>query len=117
MILLDHCVPRRYLALLTEWGYQAQISTVYLPADASDAQVIALVQKLDAVLLTFDLDFANLLEYPPKDYAGIVVLRDATEDEALLDQTLKVALNDLYREGLRGVLVIVSAERYRMRTS
>jgi len=117
MILLDHCVPRRYLALLAEWGYQAQINTAYLPADAPDVQVIALAQEQDTVLLTFDLDFANVLQYPPKDYAGILVVRNGAEDETVLDQTLKAAPADLYREGLRGLLVIVSAGRYRVRTS
>ena len=117
MILLDHCVPRRYLALLSEWGYQAQIITAYSPADASGTQVINLAQQHDAVLLTFDLDFANVLQYPPINYAGVIVVRSAAEDEALVDETLKAALDDLYRDNLRQALVIVSAGRYRVRTS
>jgi predicted nuclease of predicted toxin-antitoxin system len=113
MILLDHCVPRRYLRLLREWGYDTALITEHIPADAPDADVLMLASVLDAVLLTVDLDFANILDYPPSDYGGIVVLRYRIEDEAELDTTLKSALEDL---DLRGVLVIVSPGRYRVRS-
>lgn len=116
MILLDHCVPRRYLRLIQGWGYDAELLITHLTADSSDAQVIALAVALDAVLFTVDLDFTNILEYPPADYQGIVVLRYQSDEEASLDATLQSVLTDLYRDGLRGVLVIVSPGRYRIRS-
>lgn len=116
MILLDHCVPRRYLGLLRGWGYQASLISDHIPADSPDTAVIALAGRLDAALLTIDLDFANILDYPPADYGGIVVLRYHIQDEAELDTTLQSALADLYRDDLRGVLVIVSPGRYRVRS-
>jgi hypothetical protein len=67
MILLDHCTPRRYLRLVQAWGYEADITINHIPQDANDTEVIALAQKLDAVLLTIDLDFSNILDYPPED--------------------------------------------------
>lgn len=116
MILLDHCVPRRYLHLLHEWDYDAVLMTDHIPADAPDPDVLALAEELDAVLLTVDMDFANILDYPPTDYGGLVVMRYRIEDEAELDETLKTALADLYRDDLRGVLVIVVPGRYRVRS-
>lgn len=116
MILLDHCVPRRYLRLLREWGYDATLMTEHIPADSPDTDVITLAGELDAVLLTIDLDFANILDYPPSSYSGIVVMRYHIQDEAELDHTLKSAMDDLYRDNLRGVLVIVSPGRYRVRS-
>lgn len=115
MIVLDHCVPRRYLRLLHEWGYDASLMIEHLPSDSSDIDVIGLTTTLDAVLLTVDLDFANILDYPPADYRGIVVMRYQVENETDVDTALKLALTDLYRDGLRGVLVIVSPGRYRVR--
>ena len=73
-LLLDHNIPRKYTRLLQEWGYESSFLDEHTAADADDADVIALAQKLDAVLLTADLDFANILDYPPADYAGIIVL-------------------------------------------
>jgi hypothetical protein len=66
-------------------------------------------------LFTIDLDFANLLDYPPQNYQGIMLLRYQVEQEAELDETLRICLNDLYRDALRRVLVIVSNRRYRVR--
>lgn len=114
-VLLDHGVPRRYLRLLHTWGYEATVSSTQIAAAASDTEVIALAQRLDAVLLTVDLDFANITVYPPADYGGILVLRYKPQDEAGVDRTLQQVLADLYRERLRGALVIVGADRYRIR--
>jgi predicted nuclease of predicted toxin-antitoxin system len=113
--LLDQCVPRKYLGLLHSWGYPATLLHEHLSPDAPDVDVIALAQTLDAILLTVDLDFANIVQYPPGDYAGIVVLRYEASSEALLENTLHEALTDLYRDPLRGVLVIIEPTRYRIR--
>ena len=115
MILLDQCVPRRYLRLLHDWGYAANLITDHIPANSPDPDLLMLAGELDAVLLTIDLDFSNILDYPPATYGGILVMRYQIEDEAEVDETLKTALVDLYREELRGALVIVSPHRYRIR--
>lgn len=114
-ILLDHCVPRRYARLLAAWGYKVELSTEYIAANAPDSEVISLAQQRDAVLLTVDLDFANILNYPPAGFGGIIVMRYRVEDESRLDSTLKIALEDLYRDDMRNTLVIVDATRYRIR--
>lgn len=115
MILLDNCVPRRYLRLLKEWGYDAILMTDQIAANSTDPAVIELAVKLDAILLTVDLDFSNILNYPPQDYQGIIVLRYHIRDEQDIDNTLKIALEDLFRDDLRGCLLVVTAERYRLR--
>jgi predicted nuclease of predicted toxin-antitoxin system len=114
-ILLDHCTPRRYAKLLRQWGYSADLITTYIAADAADPNVLALAQSLDAVLLTVDLDFANILHYPPQSHVGVIVLRYQVQDEAAVDSTLLQALADLYRSGLRQTLLIVEPHRYRIR--
>ena len=114
-ILLDQCVPRRYLRLLHEWGYAASPLADHAAIDSLDERVIAVAQSLDAVLLTIDLDFANILDYPPRDNHGIIVLRYRAMDEGTLDATLRQLLEDRYRNGLRGILAIVDVGRYRVR--
>ncbi len=114
-ILLDVSVPRRYLRLLAGWGYPAELASAHIAKDAPDAEVLALAGKLDAVLLTVDLDFSNILIYPPAQHGGIIVLRYQPDDEAEIDATLKTALDDLYRDDLNHALVIVSPGRYRVR--
>lgn len=112
--LLGACVPRRYLRLLREWGYSAELATAELSPDAPDLAVLALAQQQDAILLTVDLDFADIRAYPPADYQGILVMRYTATDEAQMDTSLQTVLRDLTREELRGVLVIVTPTHYRV---
>ena len=93
-ILVDHNVPRKYVHLLNEWGYNTSPLTDHVAPDSTDPDVIALAQTLDAVLLTADLDFANILLYPPGNYAGIMVMRYEASDETALTITLRQALSD-----------------------
>jgi predicted nuclease of predicted toxin-antitoxin system len=115
MILLDACVPRKFQRLLKAWGYDAGLITDHLQSDAPDADVIKLAQELDAVLLTVDLDFSHIFDYPPGDYAGIVVMRYHVTQETQIIESLKQAVDELYRDELRGALVIVESGRYRIR--
>jgi predicted nuclease of predicted toxin-antitoxin system len=114
-VLLDHCVQRRFLRLLISWGYDASLLQDHIEPDATDIDVIEVAQQLDAVLLTEDMDFANILDYPPQDYVGIIVIRYQAKNEAEVTITLKQALEDLYRDELRGVLVVIAEDRYRVR--
>lgn len=116
-ILIDHCVPRRYQRLLDEWGYETYLTIDYLPADATDKRIIEFLLDKDYVLLTIDKGFANVTDYPPGKYPGIIVLRHKSGDEVDLDQILQMMLRELYRDQLRGTLVIVSPGRYRTRRS
>lgn len=114
-ILVDHCVPNIFLHVLQQWGYEANPLKKYISPDADDPDVLLLAQKLDAVLLTADMDFSNILNYPPQDYQGIIVIRYQAVQETESIAALKSALEDLYRDGLRGVLVVITANRYRVR--
>lgn len=116
-ILLDHCVPHRYLRLLKAWGYPVSLLREHTRPDAPDLDVIRLAKRLEAVLLAVDSDFANAIDYPPQDYPGIVILCYKPEQEEAVTATLEAALRDLYRDGLRGALVIVTPRRYRIRRS
>jgi len=114
-ILLDHCVPQKYQRILQSWGYDVTLLKEHTNPDADDVDVIAIAQKLDSILLTVDMDFSNILDYPPKDYQGIIVVRYQALEEELAFITLKQALLDLYREDLRKVLVVITGKHYRVR--
>jgi predicted nuclease of predicted toxin-antitoxin system len=114
-ILLDHCVQRKFLRLLISWGYEASLLQDHIKPDAADTDVIEVAQQLDAVLLTEDMDFANILDYPPQDYVGIIVIRYQAKNETASTDTLKQALDDLYRDDLRGALVIIDENDCRVR--
>jgi len=82
----------------------------------SDTEVFAYAQAEQAILLTADKGFANVLAYPPGSHAGIVVSRvPDTLPTALMNQEVAHALAKLADQDLTGMLVIVEQRRVRLR--
>lgn len=66
------------------------------------------------MLVTLDLDFSNVLRFPPREYAGIVVLRLPHPIElAAIRQRTRVLLQAAENEYLSGRLWIVEQDRIR----
>lgn len=117
MILLDHCVPRRYYRLLEAWGHQPTLLTQHLRADADDDDVLQKAAELGAALLTVDLHFADVLQYPPENYRGIIVMRYSVREEEEVTATLRQLLTDFGVAERQGRLFVVQPNRYRVRRS
>lgn len=64
--LLDECTPKLYLDLLIAWGYTASRSVDALTAGESDEVVAKAASDQDAVILTVDKDFLNVVQFPPE---------------------------------------------------
>lgn len=84
-------------------------------ADAPDSHVLALAQSLDAVLVTSDKGFGNILAYPPKQHGGIILLRITPQNQQRVHQILTNFLRTHDRERLRGALAVIDARTYRLR--
>ena len=68
----DHCVSKLIIDRLREAGHEVVWLKDCLRAESSDALVIAKAQELDAILLSLDGDFADIVTYPPGRFKGIV---------------------------------------------
>lgn len=67
---------------------------------AKDPAVLAACYAEQRALVTLDLDFANIVAYPPKASAGLVVLRPARQSgRAVLRLVEHVLLPALARSG------------------
>jgi len=84
-------------------------------ANAEDPQVLALAHSLDAVLVTNDKGFGNILAYPPESYDGILLLRVTATNQQRIHQILLDFLRSHDREALRKTLVVIDARTYRIR--
>jgi predicted nuclease of predicted toxin-antitoxin system len=86
-----------------------------IPAGAEDAAVAQLVQREGRILVTLDLDFADIRTYEPGQYRGIVVLRPrrASADEVV--ELLTRLTKAFARESPEGRLWIVDEHRIRIR--
>lgn len=114
----DHCVPRSVATALEEEGYEVIRLRDELPADASDPAVIEAAQRLDALLLSLNGDFADIVRYPPSEFEGIVALQVRNRPEAI--SRIMSRLKDHLvahpeRDHYRGKLFLVEAHRIRVR--
>ena len=64
-----------YRSNLTEREARGLSLEDLLPVDSSDAVVIAKAQEVNAILLSLNGDFADIVTYPPRNYRGIVALQ------------------------------------------
>lgn len=85
--------------------------------DAPDAQIAAYALASGAVLVSRDLDFADMRHYPPADYHGLLVLRlpDDSGAAQIADVLNRFLASSDFVEQLPGHLVIVDASRVRFR--
>ncbi len=115
--LVDEDLPRSADSLLRQHGHEAvDIRDVGLRG-ASDTDIAAYARQHRLCLLSGDTGFANVRNYPPKDYSGVVVLRlpaKATSSTIMsLLQSLLVQ-TDIVNH-LSGKLAIIEHGRIRIR--
>lgn len=90
-----------------------------LPADSSDRLVIAKARELNAVLVSLNGDFADIVQYPPQAYAGIVALQIRGRPEMLdgiLHRVLRHFADDPDQSHYAGKLLLAEIHRIRVRT-
>lgn len=67
------------------------------------------------IVLTFDLDFADLLALGASDSPSVVIFRLRDETPASVNPRLLEVLNERSKELESGALIVVEDSRYRMR--
>jgi predicted nuclease of predicted toxin-antitoxin system len=115
--LIDADLPRSLGHILRDFGHQAQDVRDIGLASASDTEIAALARSSKSCILTGDFGFADIRNFPPAQYHGIVVLQvpyGATTP--VIEGMLKRALAlPLLGTDLSGSLVIVDVRRVRVR--
>jgi predicted nuclease of predicted toxin-antitoxin system len=79
-----------------------------------DERVIDVCRREHRVLITLDLDFSNILAYPPAEFTGIVVLRLANQAHVTVETAIRRMLELVSREPVAGTLWIVEEHRIRI---
>lgn len=112
---IDENLPIEFAELLQNEGYDA--STIYSEnlKGAKDPTVIAVCQQEQRVLITLDLDFADIQTYPPQQYAGIIVLRVNKQDKPYLMSFFQNLIPAIAQHSLKGNLWIAEEGKIRIR--
>ena len=85
-------------------------------AGAIDSEVYRAARAAERILVTLDLDFADIRTYRPSDGRGIWVLRAPSHDVKSLLAILTRALAIAEVEPTAGTLWIVEPDRVRIRS-
>ena len=71
---VDEDLPRIIDSALQNLGWEVMDVRDIGLKGKSDYEIISFAKKSKAVLFTGDWDFANILDFPPEKYYGIVIL-------------------------------------------
>ena len=112
---VDENLPSEAAELLAGAGHDAVTVRDQHMVGQPDANVATVCQQEDRVVVTLDLDFANIRTYPPADYVGIIVFRLTLLDKFHVLSILQRLLPVLEREPLVGKLWIVNESSVRVR--
>ena len=102
-------------ALFRQNGHDAMTIEEQLMQGSNDQRVGEVCCQEGRILVTMDLDFANIRNYPPENYPGIIVLRLASQARAYVLRILNNVLNMLQNETVAGCLWIVEEHQIRVR--
>ncbi len=116
--LADHCISNTIVQTLRDGAHEVVRLRDVLPVESPDTVVIAKAQEIDAILLSMNGDFADIVRYPPKNYKGIVALQVRNHAEVL--GQLMAKLKEYLRTqptmaDYEGKLLVVEVNRIRIR--
>jgi predicted nuclease of predicted toxin-antitoxin system len=110
----DENLPAEVVALLRYAGHDAHSVLDEDLGGTSDTSLAEVCRKEGRILLTLDLDFADIHAFPPGSHPGIVVLRLRRQDKKTVLGIIPRILELLKREAVNGRLWIVDEVRTRI---
>jgi predicted nuclease of predicted toxin-antitoxin system len=102
---------------LPAWATTVNTRETLALGHAPDAEIAARARSTGAAMVTRDVDFADIRNYPPHEFQGIIVLR--MPDDAVAQTIVNLLERFLKQTALAarlpGHLVILEADRVRFR--
>ena len=114
---IDENLPAEAAEILRSVGFVADTVADENLGGAKDETVAAASRLEGRILVTLDLDFANIRAYPPGEHAGIIVLRIKRQDKATVLAYVRRLATALTRRNPVGELWILDGNRIRFRQS
>ncbi len=110
---LDENLPADLAVLLRNEGHDVAAVVGEGLAGEDDPPVLQAAANERRILVTFDLDFADIRRYPPGTHAGIVVFRLQDQRWTALERVARRTLTDSSLNRLAAGLAIVDETRIR----
>lgn len=113
--LADECIGLPVITLLRKSGYSIITAKEANLSGKSDFEILKWAIKEKRGLITEDMDFGNILLYPPKLHHGIILLRFRHSLEKEIHAILSLVLTELKPDNFKQTLIIVDPDKYRLR--
>jgi predicted nuclease of predicted toxin-antitoxin system len=115
-LLADEDVPMSTVEMLRREGFEVlDVREVGLRGKTDD-EVFDFAQQEQAVILTGDVGFGNLLRYPLGTHAGIIVVHYPNEMScSAINGEIRAACAALTEAEMKGALMILEPGRIRLR--
>ena len=114
--LLDADIPRSSARVLRKLGHEVlDVRDINL-GGATDEEIMKYAKQNNFILVTRDIEFANILRYPKDSHVGIVVLRlpfDFTSEQ--INSMLNDFIESIKVQELMNNVTIVELGKYRIR--
>ena len=112
---IDENLPVEIAELLIHAGHDAATVVSQRLRGKPDQVIVEVCVRERRVLVTLDLDFADIRAYPPRQYPGFLVLRVRRQDKKHLIRVFQRILPMLEQEPVKGRLWIIEETRVRIR--
>jgi predicted nuclease of predicted toxin-antitoxin system len=112
---LDENFGVRMQRLFVDAGHDVQTVRRQSLGGASDKRLYEVCLREQRCMVTLDLDFANVLRFPPQESSGIAVIRSSQNPSlGTLEKLIRQLLGALESTSISGQLWIVELGRIRM---
>ena len=113
--LVDAGVSSRTVDFLTHLGHEALHVRALGLQRAPDAALVEWARAHDSVIITFDLDFGDVLALGVLEKPSVIILRLSDERTPSVNQHLSAVLADRQADLEAGALIVVEDRRFRVR--
>ena len=113
--LVDADMPRSTTALLRDLGNDVVDIRDIRPPGTEDSEIYSIAREEERIIITRDLDFGNIITYPPGEHPGIIVLRVHLLSVPEINAVVKNFLKSASWEDISGALVVLRKDRFRIR--
>jgi predicted nuclease of predicted toxin-antitoxin system len=114
--LADAGISPRTVEFLRSSGHDAVHVRERGMQSSPDTDILALCRREEWVLLTFDLDFGDLLALGVLAKPSALIFRLADETASAVNARIEAVLSERATELESGTLILVEETRYRVRT-
>jgi predicted nuclease of predicted toxin-antitoxin system len=112
---LDENLPRDAIALFRNAGHDVVTVLDERLGGHTDPDVFDACQAESRILVTYDLDFADIRQYPPSGHAGVWILRPSSQSIQNALSLLQGALRLIDSETVANRLWILEPDNVRIR--